>query len=79
MDNFNGQTILKLIVRVRIYHILDRIICLLCVYICHYIFPFYYLEFFFFDTLKQKALLYKSSRKHTICMRWKFWDFSSFV
>jgi hypothetical protein len=26
---------------------LDRIICLLCVYICHYIFPFYYLEIFF--------------------------------
>ena len=31
--------------------LLDRIICLLCVYICHYIFPFYYLDiyiFFFF-------------------------------
>ena len=26
---------------------LDRIICLLCVYICHYIFPFYYLDIFF--------------------------------
>ena len=25
---------------------LDRIICLLCVYICHYIFPFYYLDIF---------------------------------
>ena len=24
--------------------IIDRIICLLCVYICHYIFPFYYLD-----------------------------------
>jgi hypothetical protein len=64
---------------------LDRIICLLCLYICHYIFPFYYLDIFFififilFDTLRQKALLYKSSRKHTICMCWKFWDFSSFV
>jgi hypothetical protein len=23
-------------------------------------------------TLRQKALLYKSSRKHTICMHWKF-------
>jgi hypothetical protein len=29
-------------------YILDRIICLLCVYICHYIFPFYYLDIFFF-------------------------------
>jgi hypothetical protein len=28
-------------------YILDRIICLLCVYICHYIFPFYYLDIFF--------------------------------
>ena len=27
---------------------LDRIICLLCVYICHYIFSFYYLDIFFF-------------------------------
>jgi hypothetical protein len=27
---------------------LDQIICLLCVYICHYIFPFYYLDIFFF-------------------------------
>ena len=26
---------------------LDRIICLLCLYICHYIFPFYYLDIFF--------------------------------
>ena len=26
---------------------LDRIICLLCVYICHHIFPFYYLYIFF--------------------------------
>ena len=25
----------------------DRIICLLCVYICYYIFPFYYLDIFF--------------------------------
>ena len=54
MDNFNGLTILKLIVRVRIYHILDRIICLLCVYICHYIFPFYYLEFFFLTHWNRK-------------------------
>jgi hypothetical protein len=23
--------------------------------------------------------VYKTSKKHTICMRWKFWDFSSFV
>jgi hypothetical protein len=46
---------------------------LLCVYICHYIFPFYYLDIFFsiffFETQRQKALLYKSSRKHhTICI-----------
>ena len=27
---------------------LDRIICLSCVYICHFIFPFYYLDIFFF-------------------------------
>jgi hypothetical protein len=27
--------------------VVDRIICLLCVYICHYIFPFYYLDIFF--------------------------------
>jgi hypothetical protein len=30
--------------------------------------------FVFFDKLRQKALLYKSSRKHTICMCWKFWE-----
>ena len=29
-------------------HIVDRIICLLCVYICHYIFPFYYLDIYFY-------------------------------
>ena len=35
---------------------LDRIICLLCVYICHYIFPFYYLDIFsfFFDSVCHK-------------------------
>jgi hypothetical protein len=59
--------------------ILDWIICLLCVYICHYIFPFYYLDILFFFLHRQKALLYKSSRKHTICMCWKFRDFLSFV
>ena len=61
---------------------IDWIICLLCVYICHYIFSFYYLDIFvvvFLDTLRQKALLYKSSRKYTICMHWKFWYFSSFI
>ena len=35
-----------------------------------------YISFFLFG---QKALLYKSSRKHAICMCWKFWDFSSCV
>ena len=47
---------------------LDRIICLLCVYICHYTMYISFLlfgHFFFFDTLRQKTLLYKSSRKHT--------------
>ena len=33
----------------------------------------------FFDTQRQKAVLHKSSTKHTICMRCKFWNFSSFV
>ena len=59
---------------------LDRIICLLCVYICHYIFPFLLFgRLFFSATLRQKALLYQSSRNHIICMDWKFWDFSRFV
>ena len=35
------------------YVTLDRIICLLCVYICHYIFSFYYLDIYF-DTVCQK-------------------------
>ena len=51
---------------------------LVCLYMSLYIF-FLLFGHFFWDTLRQKALLYKSSRKHTICMRWKFWDFSSFV
>ena len=51
---------------------------LVCLYLSLYI-SFLLFGHFFFDTLTQKALLYKSSRKHTICMRWKFWDFSSFV
>ena len=41
------------------YPLLDRIICLLCVYICHYIFPFYYLDIFFnyFFFLKRRHKL----------------------
>jgi hypothetical protein len=30
--------------------ILERIICVLCVYICHYIIPFYYLDIVFRHT-----------------------------
>ena len=30
----------------QLWYVLDRIICLLCVYICHYIFPFYYFDIF---------------------------------
>ena len=44
---------------------IDRIICLLCVYICHYIFPFYHLDIFFFlpnVTIKQK---YNDKYRHT--------------
>ena len=38
---------------------LDRIICLFCVHICHYIFPFYYLDiFFFFLTYKDRKHYY---------------------
>ena len=37
---------------------LDRIICLFCVYICHYIFPFYYLDIFFFLTYKDRKHYY---------------------
>ena len=34
---------------------LDRIICLLCAYICHYIFPFYCLDiYYFFNSVWQK-------------------------
>jgi hypothetical protein len=35
----------------QVVHTLDRIICLLCVYICHYIFPFYYLDILFYSFL----------------------------
>jgi len=31
--------------------VLNQIICLLCFYICHYIFPFHYLDIFFSATL----------------------------
>ena len=48
---------------------------LVCLYLSLYI-SFLIL---FFLKHRQKALLYKSSRKHTFCMCWKFWDFSSFV
>ena len=51
----------------------------MCLYLSLYISFLLFGHFFFFDTRRQKAVLYKSSRKHTICMRWKFWDFSSFV
>jgi hypothetical protein len=45
---------------------IDRIICLLCVYICHYIFPFIIWTFFFFFlpnvTIKRK---YNDKYRHT--------------
>ena len=52
---------------------LDRIICLLCVYICHYIFPFYYLDiyFYFFKFISNnkcpnnKKEIYNDKYKHT--------------
>jgi hypothetical protein len=42
----------------------------LCVYICHYIFPFYYLDIFFSATLKKKCPnnkkeIYNDKYKHT--------------
>jgi hypothetical protein len=43
----------------REYSVLDRIICLLCVYICHYIFPFYYL-----DTVCQQKICPNNKRKY---------------
>ena len=53
---------------------------LVCLYLSLYIsFLLFGHFFFYFYTLRQKVLLYKSIRKHTICMHWKFWDFSSFV
>jgi hypothetical protein len=51
--------------------ILNRINCLLCVYICHYIFPFYYLDIysiFFCHTNKcpnNKKEIYNDKYKHT--------------
>ena len=45
--------------------LLDRIICLLCVYICHYIFPFYYLDiyiFFFSATVIIRSILLSDQR-----------------
>ena len=53
---------------------------LLCLYLSLYIsFLLFGHLFVFFDTQRQKALLYKSSTEHTICMRCKFGNFSSFV
>ena len=48
----------------RSHWILDRIICLLCVYICHYIFPFYYLDIIFL-THSQCVKKNMSKYRHT--------------
>lgn len=51
----------------------------LCISFLSFGHPPYFLFFYFFLTQRQKAPLYKSSRKHTTCMRWKFWDLSNSV
>jgi hypothetical protein len=45
---------------------IDRIICLLCVYICHYIFPFYYLTIYYYYLKKKKKIIVRQKAlKHT--------------
>jgi uncharacterized membrane protein len=52
---------------------LDRIICLLCVYICHYIFPFFLFGHYFINLL---ILNGRTTTKHawikSMLLRWTF-------
>jgi hypothetical protein len=74
--NKHGETCLELSCR---NPVRPNKLSLVCLYLSLYISFLLFALFFLFDTQRQKALLYKSNRKHTICMRWKFWDFLSFV
>ena len=48
---------------IKSHTILDRIICLLYVYICHYIFPFYYLDIYFILFLFSEKMKIKNNNK----------------